>query len=127
MDKYLGIDYGSKRTGVAISDEEGRIAFPREVLPTGPGLAETISDLCRKEKVEAIVLGQSLDYKNAPNPIQSAIENWKLKIENLTGLPVYYQSELWTSAEASRNTAKKDLDASAAALILQAYLDKHKS
>ncbi|HEY4482804.1 MAG TPA: Holliday junction resolvase RuvX [Candidatus Paceibacterota bacterium] len=123
--KYLGIDYGSKRIGLAVSDEEGRIAFPREVVKSGgEKTLRYIERFCESEKIGAIILGQSLDYKGAPNPVQSAIANFKLQIESLTKLPVHYQSELWTSAEASRNTAKLNLDASAAALILQSYLDR---
>ena len=52
--RYLGIDYGSKRVGIAISDASGKIAFPREVLPNDKNLLTRIADLCAKEKVEAI-------------------------------------------------------------------------
>jgi len=123
--KYLGIDYGSKRIGLAVSDEEGRIAFPREVVKSGgEKTLRYIERFCESEKIGAIILGQSLDYKGKANPIQVAIANWKSKIENLTGLPVHYQSEILTSALAKRSTAKANIDSSAAALILQAYLDK---
>jgi len=123
--RYLGIDYGAKRIGLAVADAQGKIAFPREVLVNeGNKTLRYIAMFCEKEKVRAIVLGQSLDYKNVPNPIQSQISNFKLHIESLTNLPVHYQSEVLTSTEAARNTGKEMLDASASALILQAYLDK---
>ena len=110
--------------GIAISDASGKIAFPREVLQNDKNLLKRIATLCEKEKVEAIILGQSLNFKGNENPIQSYIANCKLRIESLTKLPVHYQSEILTSALASRNTAKPLLDASAAALILQSWLDK---
>ncbi|OHB17123.1 MAG: hypothetical protein A2749_03175 [Parcubacteria group bacterium RIFCSPHIGHO2_01_FULL_45_26] len=123
--RYLGIDYGAKRIGVALSDQGGRIAFPKKVISNkGRKTLHSVAMFCDKEKVNAIVLGQSLDYKGKANPIQVAIANWKSKIENLTGLPVHYQSEILTSALAKRSTAKANIDSSAAALILQAYLDK---
>lgn len=122
--KYLGIDFGSKRIGLALSDPAGKIAFPRDVvLNEGNKTLDFLALLCQREEVGEIVLGESLDYKGVPNPVQSAIENFKLKIEALTNLPVHYQRETLTSYEAARNTSKEWLDASAAALILQSYLD----
>src|SRR3989344_779141 len=118
--KYLGIDYGSKRIGLAVSDEEGRIAFPREVVKSGgEKTLRYIERFCESEKIGAIILGESLDYKGIPNPVQSAIANFKLQIEKFTGIAVICQSEIITSAEAARSTSKGMLDASAA-LILQA-------
>ena len=123
--KYLGIDYGSKRIGLAVSDPNGSIAFPREVIVNkGKETLDYIATFCEREKIGAIVLGQSLNYKQEANPVQSQISNFKFHIESLTTVPVHYQSESLTSAEASRNTNKANLDASAAALILQAWLDK---
>ncbi|HEY4504350.1 MAG TPA: Holliday junction resolvase RuvX [Candidatus Paceibacterota bacterium] len=123
--KYLGIDYGAKRIGLAVSDAGGRIAFPRKVLANeGEKSLRYVALLCEKEAVGEVVFGQSLDYKGRPNPIQTQIENWKLKLEKLCHIPVYYQQEVLTSFEAARNTGKEMLDASAAALILQSYLDR---
>ena len=120
----MGIDYGSKRIGLAVSDIEGKIAFPREVVKNeSDKTLRYIVRFCDVEKIGAIVLGQSMDYKGQPNPIQSAIENCKLKIAKLTHLPVYYQNEFFTSAQAARLTDVAKLDASAAALILQSWLD----
>jgi len=121
--RYLGIDYGSKRTGVAFSDASGKIAFPHKVLLTDKKLVSEIKKICDEKKISVIVLGQSLNYKGVPNPIQSDIANFKLHIESLIKLPVHYQSEILTSTEAARSTGKDMLDSSAAALILQSYLD----
>ena len=109
---------------MAVSDENGRIAFPHKVLFTDKTLVKEIKKICDEKMVEAIVLGQSLDYKGQPNPIQKEISNFEFRISNLTKLPVHYQSETLTSVEAARSTNKSMLDASAAALILQSYLDK---
>ena len=109
---------------MAISDESGKIAFPKFVWSTDRHLLTKIVDFCKKEKIEAIVLGESLNYKSQPNAIQSDIANWKLKIEKFTGLPVIYELELLTSRQAERHSDKASADASAAAIILQSYLDK---
>ncbi len=135
--KHLGIDYGSKRVGVAISDEGGTLAFPKAILPNNMSLMEAIERLCNDENISAIVLGESHDLSGARNKIMGSIEEFKRNLEADTGLPVYFQSEFMTTVEArgregkesksARKTKKEDqsqADASAAALILQRYLDK---
>lgn len=125
--KYLGIDYGSKRVGIALSDEEGGMAFPREVIPNNKKLISGIADLCREYNVGAIVLGESLNYKMEQNVIMKEIVPFKKTLEEATNLPVYFEQEFMTSAAAERLQGKGEkLDASAAALILQSYLDKKK-
>lgn len=126
--KYLGIDYGSKRVGVALSDDGGSLAFPKTVLAAGNGLLEEIQKLCREEGVGGIVIGESRDYKGAPNPIMKEVAAFKAELETATGLQVVYEPEFMTSAAAEHiqgKTAKHD--ASAAALILQSFLDKQKN
>lgn len=135
--KHLGIDYGSKRVGIALSDEGGTIAFPKAILPNNLDLMESISRLCHDENVSAIVLGESHDLSGAKNKIMGSIEELKRNLEAELGLPVYFQAEFMTTVEArgregkSQNNARKtskekssQADASAAALILQRYLDK---
>lgn len=119
--RYLGIDYGSKRIGLALSDEGGRLAFPAMTVASGPKALREIDALIKKEKVEKIILGESRDFKGAPNVIQEDIEQFKKDLEELAGLPSVYEPEFMTSALASRSGGD---DSSAAALILQSYLDK---
>ena len=136
--RYLGIDYGSKRVGIALSDEEGRIAFPKEILPNDLSLVETIDNLCEKENVSAIVIGESHDLSGQPNKIMGSIEEFERNIEAELDLPVYFQKEFMTTVEARGRAGKKmndarkikkvkqkKSDASAAALILQRFLDKN--
>ena len=65
--KYLGIDYGEKRVGVAISNDECSVAFPREVLPNDSGLTNQITEICVREKVGAIVIGESKNFEGKEN------------------------------------------------------------
>jgi putative Holliday junction resolvase len=134
--KALGIDYGSKRIGVAVSDDTGSLAFPLTVVQSNSAALEEVANIARVNNVEQIVIGESLNFKNEANPIMEDIEQFKADIGELTGLPVAYQREFFTSAEAARqfapdgsrkkNPSQEKLDAAAAALILQSYLDKNK-
>lgn len=126
--RYLGIDYGSKRVGIATSDEAGTMAFPKSVLPNNKTLIPTIKEICDTEHISAIVVGESLDYKMKPNVIMEKITPFVEELKVATGLPIYLEQEFMTSFAAERFQGKGELtDASAAALILQSYLDKRKN
>ncbi len=123
--RLIGIDYGTKRVGIAVSDEEGRMAFPKTVLPNDTYLLGSITEMCSDEKVQGIVLGESRDYKNNPNPLLDGIMLFKERLAYATSLPIYLEPEFMTSAQAEHIQGKKaDIDASAAALILQSFLDR---
>ena len=135
--RHLAIDYGSKRVGTAISDDGGTMAFPYKVLQNNTELVDTIHNICGEEDVSAIVLGESHDLSGKPNKIMGSIEEFKHKLEAELDLPIYFQQEFMTTIEArgregkGQNNARKtqkekqiQSDASAAALILQRYLDK---
>lgn len=122
--KYLGIDFGEKRVGIAVSDEDGKIAFPGVVLANDQNLLKNIVDLCMKNAVKAVVMGESRDFQGQINPIMWKIEGFKKQLETI-GFKVIYEPEFMTSVQASQVTGEnKMLDASAAAIILQSYLDK---
>lgn len=122
--RYLGIDFGEKRVGVAVSDEDGKFAFPVEVLPNNKGLVRAIMDLCMQNKVELIVMGESKNFHGQLNPIMWKVETFKKQLEAI-GFKVVFEPEFMTSIQASQITGENDmLDASAAAIILQAYLNR---
>src|SRR5271165_1409493 len=100
--KYLGIDYGSKRTGVAVSDENASFAFPKKVFVTSPRLAVEIGKCVTEYGAGAITLGESFDYNGAPNKINEDILSFKKELEGLTRLPVYLEREFMTSMQAER-------------------------
>lgn len=135
--KHLGIDYGSKRVGTALSDDGGSLAFPYKILINDMELLDTIHNICGEENISAIVLGESHDLSGKPNKIMGSIEELKRNLEAELDLPVYLQKEFMTTVEArgregkEQHNARKNpkdkstqADASAAALILQRYLDK---
>lgn len=123
--RYLGIDFGSKRVGLALSDEGGKFALPHSVLPNNHKLVANIVTLCKKDEVKGIILGESVDDKGENNKIMEMIIPFKKELEGTTRLPVIYEKEYMSSQHAEFFQGKHELlDASAAALILQRYLDK---
>jgi len=124
--KYLGIDFGSTRVGIAISDEEGKIAFPHSVLQNDKNLLEEVEKIIEKEKIDEVIIGESKNFKGEPNKIMVKIEKFKKILEEKTKLRVSLEPEFMTSAQAKQIQGKNKMhDASAAAIILQSYLDKN--
>ena len=126
--KYLGIDFGMKRVGTAVSNEEGTIAFPRATFKNDESLVAEILNIVEAEKIDEIVIGDTKALSGEPNPIVSLsadlfIEELK---ESIT-IPITKAFEGWSSIEASRYApkGKEHDDAAAAAIILQRYLDSH--
>lgn len=125
--RFLGIDYGSKRVGIAVSDEAGQFAMPFIVLNSSKNIVKEITDIAKENKVKEIVIGESKNYKGEANAVLPASMNLKKDLET-AGFSVHMEPEFMTSANAERFQGKNDmLDASAAALILQSYLDSHKN
>jgi putative Holliday junction resolvase len=133
--KYLGIDYGTKRIGLATGSDETRVAFPHSVVAAGPTALTAVDALCKQEGIEALVVGESRNLAGEKNAVMEDIEQFAKDLGELTHLPVHFEKEFFTSALAARQFAPEEksrkqnpehanLDASAAALILQSYLDR---
>lgn len=123
----VGIDYGTKRVGIACSDTAEILAFPQSVIPNDEALLEAVKGVCDRESARLIVVGHSVDSRGEDNPVMKHIRLFKDALEEETGLPVVFEQEQWSSFEAARfqgNVAL--LDASAAAIILQRFLDKQR-
>lgn len=127
MVRYIGIDYGHKRVGVALSDGEGGFAFPHAVWTQKEAL-EKIVALVAERGVGAVVIGQSHDLAGVANPIQQKIDDFILKLKEKITIPIHSEPEFYTSAEAEHIQGKTaSHDASAAALILKSYFDKQQN
>jgi len=128
--RYLGIDFGTKRVGLALSDESGAMGFPHSVLPNDPRLLTEVSGLIAKEGVGAVVIGDSLDFSGKENPVAKDAKAFGEELSKTTGLPVFFELEALTSQEArrsidgTRGKPENPIDASAAALILTSYLSR---
>lgn len=123
--RFLGIDYGSKRIGLALSDAEGKIAFPQEIIVNDGKVLNKLSKILKEKEVHAIVIGESINSQGLPNPIAQAIESFAETLGHSFQIPVHKEKEFFTSVEARRlKEGESRVDSSAAALILQRYLDK---
>ena len=139
--RILGLDYGAKTVGVAVSDALGVTAQPVETITREreAKLRQTLSrieELVREYKAPLIVLGFPKMMNNTLGERADKTLEFKKLLEKRTGLPVVLQDERLSTAEAERilNEAgvkgrlekKKTVDAMAAALILQSYMDGRK-
>lgn len=132
--RHLGIDYGTSKVGLALSDESGTMGFPHQVITNTPGLPDELCALIAKENVGVVVIGESRNLEGGENPIAKDAHALGDLIAARSGVPVVYESEVYTSAEARRAPAKEaksrspkkheNVDAAAAALILTSYLSK---
>jgi putative Holliday junction resolvase len=127
--KYLGIDFGTKNIGLALSDDNGSIAFPLKTIPAHDAMAQ-IQKTVHDEQIEEIVLGDP----GQENAIYEQVISFKEKLEEIR--PVKLEREFMTSFHTSlaekhsrddgrrheQDRTKKD--ESAAALILQRFLDR---
>lgn len=125
--RILGIDYGTKKVGIALSDDMQTLAFPKAVLKNAPPLMREIKGMVAEGGVGEIVVGQSLKLSGEENLIMENIRRFVERLEKEVGLPVHLEPEFLTSVEARKSGMPEALiDASAAALILQRFLDKRK-
>ena len=135
--RFLGIDYGTKRIGVAVSDENIILAFPKGILPNDLNIFKNLEEILKTENVSEIVVGESVDFKGQENVVSKEIEIFISELKNKFNLPVHKQKEFLTSVEDRGEGGKeknndrkikregsKKIDDSAAALILQRYLDR---
>ena len=121
--KYLGIDYGTKKVGIAVSDDSGALAFPDDVVPNDKAFYESLQSIIARNHVTKVVIGQSLGKDGSENAVMEGVHDLRKRLET-DGLEVFLEPEFFTTAQAKRHTADKMADASAAALILQSFLDK---
>jgi methionine--tRNA ligase beta chain len=128
MTKYLGIDYGEKRVGVAVSDNEAMVAFPKVVLENDQDLIKKIVEFCIGNEVGAVVIGESKNNKGEDNKINPKIIVFKRDLGNAIKVPIFLEPEFMTSLQVENTFGKTDmLDASAASIILQTYMDKERN
>lgn len=132
--RYLGVDYGSKKVGLALSDEAGTMGFPHAIVRNSPRLVGELCALIAEKRVGAVVIGESRNLAGGENPIAEEARAFGNLITERAGVPVFFESEVFTSAAARRLHHKEEksrapkrrsaVDASAAALILTSYLSR---
>ena len=135
LGRYLAIDYGEKRVGLAISDPLGMIASPAGFITRRAGKRPPVAEIVRRaESLEAkgFVVGLPLDGQGEETDWTREVRALGTELENRTGLPVRYLDERYSTAGALRAVRemggstkgrKGDVDSLAAAMLLQRLLD----
>jgi putative Holliday junction resolvase len=131
--RYLGIDYGGKRTGLAVCDANETICSPLAVLDNGKAVIDKIRQLVEDEGVEAVVIGLPLNMDGSEGGQAKVVRQFAERLKEKIDKPLYFQDERLSSfgaaekiapAELTRRKQRQRLDAIAAAEILQAFLDQ---
>jgi putative Holliday junction resolvase len=131
--RYLGIDFGLKRVGLALTDPAGTMAFPYRTLvrTTRKQFFEDLLQVIEDEKVQGVVLGLPLDLEGRETETTRQVLNFKNSLARRITLPVFLVNEALSSFEAeqalSRSGMKKKkqkpvLDQVAAVIILESFL-----
>ncbi len=136
--RYLGLDVGNRRIGVAVSDELGITAQPVLTLQRRPSRREDLRSLARLSKrfgVVAIVVGNPLHISGDDSPQAIKTRTFAAELGELTGLPIHFCDERLTTREAHeilyeaghrRQEHRRVVDQVAATLILQSFLDERR-
>ena len=134
--KFLCVDPGEVRIGVAISDETGTLARPLAILGHVSRVIDAmeIMRLALQNQADAIVVGQALDSDGKPGPKARSAARLAEALQALEEIPIYLWDESYTSQKAaelriakgvSRKKRSQPIDDLAAALILQDFLENH--
>ena len=132
--RILALDHGTKRIGVAVSDEMKMIATPLEFIPAEP-FAEFLArlkQLIREKEVELLLVGLPRNMNGSYGPAALTVQEFVAVLKETIGVPIKTWDERLTSAQANRfliqaevrrDKRKEKVDKTAAAILLQSYLD----
>ncbi|NMC37925.1 MAG: Holliday junction resolvase RuvX [Bacteroidales bacterium] len=136
MGRILGIDYGRKRIGVAVTDPLNIFASPLMTVPSHQ-FESFLSDYLRKETIDAFVVGYPLKMNNQPSDTVNNVDPFIKRLEkSFPGIPVHRVDERFTSQMALRamieggmkkkdRQEKSNIDKISAAIILQSFLERN--
>ena len=132
--RILGVDYGTKRMGIAVSDELGVIALPLEYIPSEPfpAFLDRFQEILETKGVELIIVGMPRNMDGSYGPAAANVEAFVAALRRALAIPVKTWDERLTTREANRvlieagvrrAQRKETVDKMAAAILLQCYLD----
>lgn len=132
--RILALDHGTKRIGVAISDELKMIAQPLEFIPAEPfnGVLTRLKELIREKEVELILVGMPRNMDGSYGPAAAKVQEFVAVLKESIAIPMKTWDERLTSVQANRFLAEGEVrgkerrgkvDKTAAAILLQSYLD----
>jgi putative holliday junction resolvase len=128
---YLGIDYGLKRIGLAMCENDSFIAFPFCVLENKKEVIFLIKKITEEHDIHIIVIGNPLNLNMSKSDQSVLTLKFKEKLEKEVNCDVVLENEMFTTKEAEQylvndKKRKENIDKISASLILQSYLDKIK-
>jgi len=132
--RILAIDHGTKRMGIAISDELGMIAQPLEFIPAEPFVKflDRFKEILREKQVELILVGMPRNMDGSYGPAALKVQEFVAVLKGSITIPIKTLDERLTSVQANRlliqgnvrrDQRKEKVDKMAAAILLQGYLD----
>lgn len=134
MSKILALDFGTKRIGVAISDESSKLAFPRDFIPTKK--KEDIFKLIAEEGVEAVLIGMPKSLSGGEAKFARGIREFAAWLKSKIEVPIVFVDERFSTRDAQGKLKqmgvksrfwKSQIDSLSAYTVLQAYLGSKKS
>ena len=132
--RILAIDHGTKRMGIALSDETLTIAQPLEFIPAEPfgDFLARLKQLITEKQVDQILIGMPRNMDGSYGPAALKVQEFVAVLKETIAVPIKTWDERLTSAQANRmliqaevrrDKRKQRVDAAAAAILLQSYLD----
>jgi putative Holliday junction resolvase len=137
LEYVLGIDFGTKRIGLAIAQTLTRQANPLHVIANNKQLWNELKTVIKEWQIKKIIIGLPLDMEGQEQEITRQVKNFGNKVNNQFKLPVFFVDERLSSFEAERQFQqqradnlskaknKNKIDAMAAKIILQSWLNQH--
>ncbi|MFC1676586.1 Holliday junction resolvase RuvX [Planctomycetota bacterium] len=134
--RYLAIDLGNRRTGLAICDPSETIVSPLTMIDDRSRLVEKVAEIIKTENVEAVIIGLPLNMDDSEGPQAKKSKEFAKTLEAKIDIPIHFQDERLSTfaaeeklapAEYTRGKKKKRIDAVAAAQILEFFLEQKKN
>ncbi len=132
--RILGLDHGTRRVGVAVSDEMHMIAQPLEYIAPEPfaEFLERLKEIIREKEIGLIVIGMPRNMDGSYGPAALKVQEFAAALKDAVTVPLKLWDERLTTSQAQkfliqggvrRNQRKEKVDKTAAAILLQSYLD----
>jgi putative Holliday junction resolvase len=132
--RILALDHGTKRIGVAVSDELKMIAQPLEFIPAEPfaDFLRRLKELLHEKQVELLIVGLPRNMNGSYGPAALKVQDFVAALRNAITVPIQTWDERLTTTQANRlllqgnvrrQKRKEKVDQMAAAILLQSYLD----
>lgn len=134
--KYLAIDYGTRRCGLAMCDASETIVSPLEVIETSKNLLNKIAEIIRTENINAVVLGLPLNMNETEGQQAKVVQEFAGRLKKKIKIPIHFQDERLSTFAAeeklaalnfTRKKKQKRIDAIAAAHILESFLEQERA